>query len=99
MSPSSWLSRSVRIFGRVQGVWFRESTRREAMRLGVVGWVQNRQDGAVEGEFHGPAQAVEALIAWCHQGPPMAQVSRVEEDALPVPEFPPTDFQVLQPAR
>jgi acylphosphatase len=67
------------IVGRVQGVWFRESTRREASRLGVVGWVKNRPDGKVEVLAEGPEDAVRNLVTWCHQGPPTARVNRVLE--------------------
>ena len=66
------------IQGRVQGVWFRESMRREAERLGVTGWVRNTPDGAVEAVVQGPAEAVDALISWAHAGPPQARVDRVE---------------------
>ncbi len=68
----------LRIHGRVQGVWFRESMRIEAERLNVTGWVRNTPDGAVEAVIQGPAEAVEALIEWAHGGPPMARVDRVE---------------------
>ena len=65
------------IEGRVQGVWFRESTRREATRLGVFGWVRNRPDGKVEVLVEGPEDSVKSLVAWCHHGPTAAKVSRV----------------------
>ena len=65
------------IQGRVQGVWFRESMRIEAERLGVAGWVRNTPDGAVEAVIQGPAEAVDALIAWAHAGPPKARVERI----------------------
>ncbi len=68
----------LRIRGRVQGVWFRESMRIEAERLAVSGWVRNTADGAVEAVVQGQALAVEALIAWAHKGPPLARVERVE---------------------
>jgi acylphosphatase len=65
--------------GRVQGVWFRESTRREAERLGVQGWVRNRREGSVEVVAEGPEENVGKLVAWCHHGPPSARVTRVHE--------------------
>lgn len=65
------------IQGRVQGVWFRESMRREAERLGVTGWVRNTPDGAVEAVAQGPAEAVDALIEWARSGPPMARVDGI----------------------
>lgn len=67
----------VRIEGRVQGVFFRESTRREAERLGVKGWVRNLDDGAVEALVEGEASRVEQLIQWCHRGPRAARVDHV----------------------
>lgn len=65
------------IQGRVQGVWFRESMRREAERLGVTGWVRNTPDGAVEAVVQGSGEAVDALIEWARSGPPMARVERI----------------------
>ncbi|MCP4665645.1 MAG: acylphosphatase [Deltaproteobacteria bacterium] len=65
--------------GRVQGVWFRESTRREALSLGIFGWVRNRPDGTVEVLAEGPEENVKKLVSWCHQGPPAAEVTRVHE--------------------
>jgi len=67
----------LQILGRVQGVWFRESMRQEAERLGVTGWVCNRPDGSVEAVIQGSTEAVNALLAWTKTGPPMAQVERV----------------------
>ena len=73
----------VRLFikGRVQGVWFRDSTRQEARRLGVNGWARNIPDGRVEVLAEGPLDKVRRLIDWCHQGPPLARVDRVEESS------------------
>ena len=65
------------IQGRVQGVLFRESMRREAEQLGVTGWVRNTPDGAVEAVVQGQDEAVDALIAWAHAGPPTARVERI----------------------
>ena len=69
----------LQIEGRVQGVWFRESMRREAERLGVTGWVRNAQDGSVEAVVQGADEAVDALIEWARIGPPLARVDRVTQ--------------------
>jgi len=66
------------IQGQVQGVWFRESMRAEAERLGVTGWVRNAPDGSVEAVIQGPDTAVDTLIAWARIGPPQARVDRIE---------------------
>jgi len=72
----------VRVHGRVQGVWFRGSTRDEARRLGLAGWVSNRSDGTVQARLQGDPAAVEAMVAWCRIGPPGAEVTRLDvEDA------------------
>jgi len=71
------------IEGHVQGVWFRESTRRQASTLGVSGWVRNRPDRSVEVVAEGPAEKVEKLVAWCHKGPPAAEVRRVSQTIEP----------------
>ncbi|MDP1646030.1 MAG: acylphosphatase [Thiobacillus sp.] len=68
----------LRIHGRVQGVWFRESMCREAERLGVTGWVRNAPDGSVEAVIQGSAEAVDTLTGWARSGPPQARVERIE---------------------
>ncbi|MBO0829549.1 MAG: acylphosphatase [Streptosporangiales bacterium] len=60
--------------GLVQGVFFRETCRREARRAGVTGWVRNRPDGTVEAVFEGPPESVERMVAWCRRGPSRAHV-------------------------
>ena len=67
------------IEGRVQGVWFRESTRRKAVSLGVSGWVKNRPEGTVEALLEGPEDKVLDLVAWCGKGPSAADVSRIHQ--------------------
>jgi acylphosphatase len=69
--------------GRVQGVWFRESCRREAERLGVAGWARNLDDGTVEVVAEGDPGAVAQLVEWCRAGPPRALV--VGLDVRPEP--------------
>ncbi len=64
----------VRIEGRVQGVWYRGWTVREATRRGLEGWVRNRADGSVEALFSGSGEAVEAMLAACRDGPSAARV-------------------------
>jgi acylphosphatase len=66
------------IFGRVQGVFFRDSMCREAQRLGVSGWVRNRSDGSVEAAVHGEPDAIESIVRWAHRGPQYAQVTGIE---------------------
>ena len=70
--------RRVRASGRVQGVFFRDATRREAQARGVAGWVANRADGTVEAVFEGPTGAVAALVDFCRAGPGRAQVASLE---------------------
>ena len=70
--------RRVRATGRVQGVFFREGTRREAERRGVAGWVANRPDGSVEAVFEGPPDAVKALVDLARAGPGDAQVDALD---------------------
>jgi acylphosphatase len=72
------IRRRVVVHGFVQGVFFRDSTRRLAQRHGVAGWVANRPDGAVEAVFEGEADAVERLVAFSREGPRGAQVESVE---------------------
>jgi acylphosphatase len=70
--------RRVLVSGRVQGVWFRESCRAEAVGLGVTGWVRNLSDGRVEVVLEGPQPAVDRVVLWCRHGPEPARVDRVD---------------------
>ncbi len=73
----------VFISGKVQGVWFRSYTKKEADRLGVKGWVRNLPDGRVEAVFEGEEEAVEAMVRWCHEGSPLSRVTGVEAHEEP----------------
>lgn len=75
------ITRRLKIHGRVQGVFFRESMRIEAERLGVAGWVCNRRDGTVEAVVHGTAETVEAITRWARRGPSDAEVTAVDVEA------------------
>jgi acylphosphatase len=89
----SWLRARVVVAGRVQGVWFRESTRRRAEELGLAGWVRNLSDGRVEALFEGPDDCVRAAIAFVKVGPPLARVREVvvvEQDPVDAPRAPAT---------
>ena len=77
MSPHK-LTLHLVIHGRVQGVFFRDSMRREAQSLEVAGWVRNRSDGAVEAVVYGEPAAVDAIVRWARRGPEHAQVERVD---------------------
>ena len=68
----------VVVHGLVQGVWFRASTRDEALRIGVGGWVRNLPDGNVEAVFEGEKKKVEEIVGWCHRGPSGAEVTKVD---------------------
>lgn len=68
----------VVVHGLVQGVFFRGTLAEQARRRGVAGWVRNTPEGTVEAELEGPADAVDALVDFCREGPPAAVVERVD---------------------
>jgi acylphosphatase len=72
------IRRRVVARGRVQGVFFRDTCRRQAWSHRVSGWVTNREDGAVEAVFEGDAAAVQAMVEWARKGPAQAHVTRLE---------------------
>lgn len=75
------IARRCVIRGRVQGVWFRDSTRRKALQLGLSGFAHNRADGSVEVIARGQPGSVQALCDWLWEGSPMSEVSSVECEA------------------
>ena len=88
--------RSVKIIvrGRVQGVFYRASTKQKARELGVNGTVKNQSDGSVIIEATGNESAVDLLISWCKQGPELAKVRSVEVEDTQLPNF--ADFDVVR---
>ena len=77
-------SRCFTVHGRVQGVFFRDSTRRESERLGISGHAVNLPDGTVEVMAAGSVAALAELERWLHEGPPMARVTRVDVDSIEI---------------
>ena len=71
-------SAQVKISGRVQGVWFRQSTKQTADQFAVVGWVRNNPDRSVEAVFEGSRDNVQAVIDWCQKGPELARVDELQ---------------------
>ena len=71
------------VHGHVQGVWFRGSLQEEARGRRVGGWAQNDPDGSVTAELEGERDAVDALVAWAHHGPPGARVTEVVVEWVP----------------
>ncbi len=84
----------VRVEGRVQGVFFRDYTRKKATTLGIKGWVKNMPDGAVEAVLCGPKTVIADMISWLHTGSPHSSVSKViVNDLHSRQEF--SDFQII----
>jgi acylphosphatase len=81
MSDESTVRVHIYVDGRVQGVWFRQSTWQQAEILGVSGWVRNMPDGRVEAVYEGPRAAVDKLLEWTRHGPERAVVTAVETHA------------------
>lgn len=67
----------LKITGKVQGVWYRASTKRKARELGLCGFVRNQPDGSVYAEVEGTEAQIRALFDWCRQGPELARVEKV----------------------
>lgn len=85
-----------RIEGKVQGVWFRAWTEKTAISHGLNGWVRNCRDGSVEALFSGPDNAVDAMLADCLDGPPLAKVTGIDQTPAEAPDG--AGFRVLDDA-
>jgi acylphosphatase len=68
----------LKIYGRVQMVFFRDSTRRKARKLGLTGWVSNESDGTVKVVAEGEEKKLEELIKWCYNGPMLARIDKID---------------------
>lgn len=88
------IAMSVRVMGRVQGVWFRGWTRDTAEALGLSGWVRNAPDGSVEALIAGPENRVHEMLRRMEQGPPAARVVAVETETTAAPDQP--GFRILR---
>lgn len=90
------MTRSVQIqvFGKVQGVYYRQSTREKALELGLFGTVQNLQDGSVLIHVEGALEKIQQLIEWCHKGPIMAKVSEVKVSESTHKNY--TSFEIIR---
>jgi acylphosphatase len=88
------ICRHVKVSGKVQGVYYRQSAADQAMALQVRGWVRNRDDGRVEALLEGDESAVQALIGWMKQGPSAARVDEVEVFECSVQDM--EGFEVLR---
>ena len=95
MIVASYVAVRIEIHGRVQGVWFRAWTEREASARGLGGWVRNCRDGSVEAVFSGPPEIVDEMVLACRSGPPAANVVDIKK--FPA-EFAGIGFSVLPTA-
>ncbi|MBX2877434.1 MAG: acylphosphatase [Saprospiraceae bacterium] len=84
----------LRIIGKVQGVYYRASTKAKAEELDLFGWVKNEPNGDVTAVVEGPLESVEQFMAWCKEGPRMAQVEKVEHHQASLQHF--DNFRILR---
>ncbi len=83
---------NIKVFGRVQGVYFRQGTKAVADQLGIVGWVRNEEDGSVYIEAEGDEFSMDSFLDWCNEGPDRAIVEKVEKEEAALQNF--TNFIV-----
>lgn len=85
---------SIIVTGKVQGVWFRQSTKEKALELGITGEVSNQPDGSVKIIATGTKEQLSLLIDWCKQGPPKAKVEKISTTVIPYKNF--TSFTIVR---
>lgn len=78
---------SVKVYGKVHGVFFRQSTKEKANTLGLTGWVKNQPDGSVHIAVSGEPETLDEFVAWCKQGSPRAQVENILIETLDTVQF------------
>jgi acylphosphatase len=78
---------AIKVSGKVQGVFFRASTKEIANEMGITGFVRNEQDGSVYIEAEGNEEELEKFVAWCHQGPSHAAVKSVQVEEISLQGF------------
>jgi acylphosphatase len=86
----------LKIHGRVQGVFYRQSTLTQARTLGLFGWVANEEDGSVSIDAQGPKERLESLLIWCWKGPPNARVDHIDASWIEELDESYTRFEVLR---
>ena len=84
----------LKIYGEVQGVFFRASAKSVAIRLGITGWIKNTHEGNVEALANGEEKAVEEFIEWCRQGPEKSRVTKVDVSNVAHVSF--EDFEIIR---
>lgn len=83
---------NIKIYGLVQGIFYRAAAKDVADKLGISGFAQNMPDGSVYIEAEGEKENLDKFVAWCHKGPPLAKVEKVEVTESPLKNF--SDFEV-----
>lgn len=84
---------NIKIYGLVQGIFFRATAREEAERLNITGFARNEPDGSVYIEAEGDIENLDKFVTWCHKGPSLAQVEKVEVTTSPLKNF--SEFKVI----
>ena len=84
----------LKIFGKVQKVWFRASTKRKADELAICGIVKNETDGTVYAELEGTASQIDQMMKWCEKGPPLARITKIEKEVGKLVNF--TSFEIIR---
>ena len=85
---------SLKIIGRVQGVFYRASSKNKALELGIEGWVSNHPDGSVRMEIQGEKETLSSFLEWAEEGPIHSRVDHIELEELPLSNLPEREFEI-----